>query len=236
MRILVLILASDSSHEYVEFQAIWRMYMNHHPGIDCYFYKGDPTLQTEAILHGDTLTLRIEESLDTVYEKTMQAFRYFEPRLGKYDFVYRTNLSSFVDFEKYLEVCAGLPKTRCCAAFIGYDGDTQFPSGSGFTLSPDLVRRLVLENPPKVVQDDVTLGHVLHRWGIPIHGVNRVDYLDDQTGFLYWFPEMPAFHYRVKSDDRKHDVRVLRALVNIINKTPPTEWRLPNIATFMLRV
>lgn len=215
MKILMLILASDTAPEYIEFQSIWRMYMKLHPNIDCYFYKGDPTLQTETSLRGDTLFLRIEESLETVYEKTMRAFRFFEPQLSNYTFVYRTNLSSFIDFRKYLQVCAGLPQTECCAAFIGYESGIPFPSGSGFTLSPDLVRRLLNENPPNVSQDDVTLGVALHRWGIPIRGVNRADYVAERKCFVYlWLnPGIPLFQYRVKTDDRKHDAAALRALV-----------------------
>jgi hypothetical protein len=218
MKILMLILASDSAPEYIEFQSIWRMYMDLHPSIDCYFYKGDPTLETEAVLRGDTLFLRVEESLETVYEKTMRAFRFFEPQLSKYTFVYRTNLSSFIDFKKYLRVCARLPQTQCCAAFIGYEDDIPFPSGSGFTLSPDLVRRLLSENPPNVSQDDITIGAALHRWGIPIHGVNRADYIDEGDGFLYLClnPGIPTFHYRVKTDNRKRDAKALRSLVTRI--------------------
>ena len=216
MKILVLILASDNAPEYVEFQSIWRMYMNLHPNIDCYFYKGVPTLPTEAVLRGNTLLLRIEESLDTVYEKTLRAFRFFEPQLSNYTFVYRSNLSSFIDFGKYLRVCASLPRSGCCAAFIGVDEDgVPFPSGAGFTLSPDLVRRLLRENPPFVVQDDITIGHALHKWGIPILPVNRADYEAKRKKFVLkcFDLEMPTFHYRVKSDDRGLDVIILRTLV-----------------------
>jgi hypothetical protein len=224
MKILVLILASDSAPEYIEFQSIWKMYMNLHPKIDCYFYKGDPTLPTEAVLRGNTLLLRIEESLDTVYEKTLRAFRFFEPQLSNYTFVYRTNLSSFIDFGKYIQVCASLPKTECCAAFVGTDDDgVPFPSGAGFTLSPDLVRRLLRENPPLLVQDDITIGHALHQWGIPIVPVNRADYVAEENVFIFkcFDLEMPTFHYRVKSDDRNLDVIALRTLVT---RNHPSEW------------
>jgi hypothetical protein len=198
--------------------------MNLHPKIDCYFYKGDPTLPTEAVLRGNTLLLRIEESLDTVYEKTLRAFRFFEPQLSNYTFVYRTNLSSFIDFGKYLQVCARFPRTECCAAWVGwYEEGIPFPSGAGFTLSPDLVRRLLRENPPLLVQDDITIGHTLHRWGIPILPVSRADYVAVENAFAINCsdPEMPIFHYRLRSDDRNLDVIALRTLVT---RNHPTEW------------
>jgi hypothetical protein len=213
MKILMLILASDSAPEYIEFQKVWRSYMHSNPNIHCFFYKGDPNLSQDAILSGDTLLIKLEESLENVYEKTILAFKYFEPVLHQYDFVYRTNLSSFIDFGKYIDVCQTFPKTEGCIAFVGMTGDgVSFPSGSGFTLSPDLVRRFVKDPPPKIEQDDITFGVALNNWGIPIHSVSRADYSRDVGDFVYRIPEMPTFHYRIKTDNRKHDIEIMRAL------------------------
>ncbi len=213
MRILVLILASDGAPEYIEFQTIWESYMKSNPSVDCYFYKGDPTLEKDVLLKGNTLFINIEDTLETVYEKTLRAFLYFEPRMDQYDFVYRTNLSSFVDFPKYLQFCERLPKSDCCAAVTGDPEGIPFPSGSGFTMSVNLVRRLLEERPPKVVQDDVTIGTALHNWGIQIHNTNRSDCTSPGGPFTVLVPNEDVFHYRVKSHDRTSDAHVLRDLV-----------------------
>ncbi len=194
--------------------------MNSNPSIDCYFYKGDPTLEKDVLLKGNTLFIKIEDTLETMYEKTLRAFLYFEPRMEQYDFVYRTNLSSFVDFPKYLRFCERLPKSDCCAAVIGNHEGVLFPAGAGFTMSVNLVRRLLAERPPMFFLDDVTIGTALHKWGIQIHMTNRADCLSPGGPFMLHVPNEDVFHYRVKSCDRPSDVRVLRDLVKMYATVP----------------
>lgn len=206
MRILVLILASDNQPIYVELQSIWRKYMKSNPSVDCYFYKGDPTLETDVKLEGDTLWIRIEESLDTVYEKTLKAFEYFA---GTYDFVFRTNLSSFIDLEKYVNYCRTIPTSRFVSAFVGYYDNYTFPSGAGFTMSSDVVLDLVKDRPTHMFLDDVTIGRWLYQKGIPIQPVPRCDYTNDSG-----LPEYRngnsdnTFHYRIKNANRALDIEI----------------------------
>lgn len=206
MRVLVLILASDTEPVYFEFQRIWRQYMKSTPNIDCYFYKANPTLDTEYKLEGDTLWIRMEESLDSVYEKTLKAFDYFANRSEKYDFLFRPNLSSFVVFDKYIQHCHTLPRERCVSAFIGVEGADIFPSGSGFTMSWDIVLELIRDRPVLQCQDDVTIGKWLHEKGIPIYPASRCDYTNNAGTPMFRGPN--PFHYRVKNADRRLDVRI----------------------------
>jgi hypothetical protein len=235
MRILCLILASDTAPEYLKFQKLWRRMMKVNKHVDCFFYKGHPDLTQPAFLEDDTLWIRVSESLDTVYEKTLRAFEHFVPELHNYDFVFRSNLSTFISFPHMLQFCAELPSTNCCAAMIGGlpSEDEQrnslasgftFPSGNGFILSTDLVRRLVEEKEPLVVQDDVTIGCALRKWGIPILEFVRPDFRDDG----YWYinnyhllkpnehnldPKKIMFTYRIKSFDRTKDVEVMSLFI-----------------------
>lgn len=207
----MLILASDGPI-YKKFQDAWELYMKSNPHIDCYFYKGSSDIEG---LVGNTLYIKIEDTLDTVYEKTLRAFAFFRPQLHKYDFVSRPNLSSFVDFELYVRFCRRLPTTRCCAAVIGHhESGIPFPSGSCFTLSTDLVHRLVDEQIPKIEQDDVTVGKALLTWGINIRPVNRLDLQNDMRWRYFYPPTEPVFHYRLKTDDRDRDVSKLLELIH----------------------
>jgi hypothetical protein len=215
MRILVLILASDGNPEYVQFQELWRMYTKSHPNIDCLFYKGNPSMEKAAELIGDTVYVKIEDTLDTVYDKLMMTLRFLEPSLHKYDFMYRTNLSSFVDFEKYYHFSLLLPTTNVCAAVIGHHEGIVFPSGAGFTLSIDLVRRLIQENHPNFYLDDVTIGKAMSTWGIQYIRTNRIDY---KGNGIWTFEHQPSpneliFHYRVKTENRDEDCNILNRLV-----------------------
>jgi len=235
MKVLLLILASDTAPEYLQFQRLWRLYMKSNPNVHCYFYKGHPDLTRPAFLEDDTLWIRINESLETVYEKTLRAFEYFLPVLKDYNYVFRSNLSTVVAFPQMLDYCASLPRTKCCAAVIGgiprdeedrnsLSHGFSFPGGNGFLLSPDLVRRLVEEKEPLVVQDDVTIGVALRKWDIPIQEFARPDYMNDATWYLNgthllepkdWNlnPKKLLFSYRLKTDDRSKDVEMMRNLI-----------------------
>ena len=201
LKILVLILASDSNPLYIEFQKLWKHVMNLYPNIQCFFYKADPTLEEEyKILDSNTILVKCEERLDTVWEKTLKVFTLFEPYIDKYDYIFRTNLSSFIYFPGYLEFCKKLPKEQCCASFVGKYNDLVFPSGAGITMSPDIVKRMVKESPPLFVQDDVTIGQTLDEWGIPLIKMPRYDIVNaDQFGILDNITkDFPIFHYRLK--------------------------------------
>lgn len=235
MKILCLILASDTAPEYLQFQQLWKKIIRIHPNVDCYFYKGHPNLTKEAFLEDDTIWLKVPETFETVYEKTLKAFEFCIPMLPKYDFVYRSNLSTIVSFHHLLQYCNDLPKTNCCSAVIGglppedekrhsLESKFTFPAGNGFILSTDLVRRLVDEKIPLVEQDDVTIGVALRKWGVKIQEFVRPDFRDDG----YWFtnnfkllqphernlePKKMMFTYRIKSFDRKKDVEVMRSFI-----------------------
>ncbi len=204
-KVLILILASDNQPVYREHQRLWRSYMKRNPNAHCYFYKGNPDMDEPAKLEGDTLYIKIEDTLDTVYEKTLRAFEFFAPVLPKYKCVFRTNLSSVVVFDRYIEYCRTVPEKNFCSAHIGYEEGVPFPAGAGFTLTPDLVLRLVEERPPRVVQDDVSIGHALRSWGIPIHSAPRVDFIDRGLHEEYNRLVPPqVFHFRIKQNTRHY--------------------------------
>lgn len=213
MRILTLVLASDTMPEYLEFQAVWRTYMP----ANCYFYKAHPNLPTDTFLSGDTLMVGMEETFDTIYEKTLKAFEYFAPRLHEYDFVYRTNLSTFTHFPSLIAYCKTLPRTNTCAAVFGGEGTPRmFPGGSGILMTPDLVQRLLTERPEKAVQDDVTMGAAFLRWGVHTISFRRGDYENSDRFFIRnWdiAPEASLFSWRLKTEDRTKDVAAMRALI-----------------------
>ena len=213
MKVLTLVLASDTTPEYLEFQSLWRTYMP----AECYFYKAHPNLPVDAFLSGDTLMVQMEETFDTIYEKTLKAFEHFAPRLHEYDFVYRTNLSTFTHFPSLLSYCQTLPRTNTCAAVFGGEGTPlMFPGGSGILMTPDLVRRLLNERPNKVMQDDVTIGDAFLRWGVHMVSFRRGDYENIDRFFvrnLDAAPEGSLFSWRLKTEDRKKDVAAMRSLI-----------------------
>lgn len=217
MKILMLILASDDTEIYLRLQDMWRSYMKSNPSVDCYFYKGDPHMKDAYKLTDDTLYIQIHDLFETVYEKTLRAFRYFEKELYKYDFVYRTNVSSFVVLNKYVDYCTRIPRERFVSAVIGVHGLISFPSGSGFTITPDLIRQLIADNPPLTEQDDVTIGEWLTEKHIVITPVPRFDFVYNCFQcYVHNHTLMSVdsiFHYRIKNTNRALDIEIHRTLL-----------------------
>ena len=209
-KVLILVLASDSS-VYNKFQKCWQRYMNSNPDITCYFYKAKPDLTSEFVFDGsDTLFVKCKESWDTCWEKTLMAFRYFLPIVDTYDFIYRTNLSSFIHFERYLQFCSQLPSKGVYSGFIGKHGGVSYASGSGFTLSPDMVKKVVegAANQKKLIQDDVTIGAILNGSLNAAKRINGVDLSRLDT-------DLEIFHVRLKTDNNRDlDIKRYNQLID----------------------
>jgi hypothetical protein len=198
----MLVLASDTDEYYIQLQAFWRRYMNSSPDIDCYFYKGDPTMSEEARLDAQSniLYLKINECMENVCEKTKRAFAFFAPNFHRYDFIYRTNLSSFIIFDRYIKYCNTISaREDFCSAVIG-DAVCKFPSGSGYTISPNLALRFTEgEYDDAGFIDDVSLGACLQQWGIPIHPAKRLEFHIAEDKLTNNIDDDSIYHYRIKS-------------------------------------
>ena len=221
MRVLMLVLMSGGE-PYTSFRKAWKMYMKSHPNIDCYFYRGKPDLVTEYLLDDDTLWIRIPDSLHYIFERTVRAFRYFiNTRPNTYSFVFRPNASCVVNFNRYYEMCESFPKEKFCSAMVGSfepRNVKEFPSGAGYTLSIDLVKRFAREpGLQNVYIDDVTIGHYLQEWKIPIVPSTRYSFEK-----RYYSPEELAdilshhFHLRFRSEDRAWDAGAMITVVESI--------------------
>lgn len=207
---LIIVLASDTEPVYCRFQDAWKLAS--HPRADILFLKAHPDIQGGDFISNDTIFIRCRESHSTVHEKQLRGFRALLPRLANYAYVLRTNLSSFIDIEKYLAFCETLPRTGVYSGVIGYHPRTRFASGSGFTITPDLIHRLVRENPPEIEVDDVSIGGAITSWGVPIIPAPRFDYASSDPSLPD--PDIPSnvFHHRIKTSNRQHDAELLTRL------------------------
>ena len=208
-RVLILVLASDNEPFYCKLQTLWRRV--HHPRADIVFLKAHPNIQGDDFIHENTIFIKCEETLQKVYEKQMRGFKLLLPRLDEYRFVFRTNLSSYVDIPKYLEYCETLPYENVYRGVVGYHEGIPFASGAGYTITPDLIRRLVTENPPEIFLDDVSIGCAIYNWRIPVIEAPREDYTS--SGWLLHSSSFSQiFHRRVRSENRDDDLGVLTLL------------------------
>lgn len=207
MKVLMLIISSDTDPIYEKHRELWRLYMNKNPSIESYFiqYRDSPSG-----IEGDTFWLTGKESFPVIIYKTIDTLEYF---LNKniYNFIIRTNLSSVWNFNALLSYIETLAYEKVYNGIIGNHSGISYVSGSGFIMTPD-VCRILIQNKDLVyslkVIDDVDIGYALSKHGINCSKGKRVD------GIVY-SPE--NYHYRCKLRNNPHlEIENMKQLINKI--------------------
>lgn len=169
-------------------------------------------MTVDADVSGHNIKVRMTETLDNVWRKWLATLSILRDKLTDYDFILRPNLSSVFFFDRYLAAARDWPRKQFCTAVVGvYNGGLRFPSGSGFTISVDIAERLVLETPPEIFWDDVSLGGALRSWGIPIVPSMRYDVCTHAV--QYSDISHDTYHVRIKTNNRMADACLHRRLL-----------------------
>lgn len=162
---LVLIIACDNEPRYIKLQEIWRAYMHSDPEhFEAYFIKADPCLPTEYKIDNDVIWSKSVENIRPgILNKTILSLKCMLPRIkaGEFDYILRTNSSSFFIYSNLLEHLKKCPTIKFYSGLdIGLGHN--ICSGSGFLISSDLAELLV-SNSSNLINssdtfDDVTIG------------------------------------------------------------------------------
>lgn len=234
MKILVLIIACDinatfpdtpqNDPVYPELQKVWRSYMHLDPDhVEAYFMKSDPNLTAPFKIEGDTIWTQGQETwIPGILNKTIVSMEAMLPRLDEFDYIIRTNLSSFYVFPRLFKFLKTLPKEKCYSGVRVPFHHWSFMSGCGFILSPDLVRLLVqhknqLYNHSTI--DDVVIGRFFYDQLVPFTDAPRTDFTsiriwDEQKNTI---PEY-AFHFRTRNPPGlrlSHELSIQKALLGM---------------------
>lgn len=204
LKILVLIITSDNDPVYKELQNIWRRYMHNDPEhIEAYFIRGDHTLPVQYKIENDVIWSKTIESLNPgLINKTILSLEALLPRIQtEFDYILRTNLSSFYVFPRLLKFLETCPDHKFYGGSVVFN---TFCSGSGFLLSPDLAQMLVahkahfLNN--RSGEDDVLIGKFFTNHGISRSPHPRMDFacLNDWYTHKHNIPNN-IFHFRIKN-------------------------------------
>jgi hypothetical protein len=205
MKLLMLVISSDTFPVYARHRAVWKTYMKSHPDIDCVFLESRPGVFVPT-LTSDTLTLRGVERYGTILRKTIEALEYFLSR-RTYDYVVRTNLSSVWDFKELLRSLETRPRERVYAGQCGVNPETglEFASGAGILMSADVARTLLANQRIALTLpafDDVAIAKALLASGLRPTPLPRVDFIS-LAQYEAHHDKIPpgSFHYRVKHED-----------------------------------
>ncbi len=195
-------------------------------GIRCIFYSGGAK---EDRLENDHLELNCDDSLDGTAFKLFKALTFIENSDIDYTHIYRTNLSSFIFIDAFLQYSLKLSSTFYGGVIGKFNKLTilnrfhsisvlsskflkfqtfDYASGSGFFISKDLVSILINKKALRFSYiDDVMVGNAL--LGQKITFIPRFDIANDIEKLPF---EQDCYHIRLKSSDRSIDAKRLLLL------------------------
>jgi hypothetical protein len=172
-----------------------------------------------ATLDGDRLFTRVPEVYKFALPKMISALRWATaPGMPRFDFVYRTNTSSYISLPRLQEVAASMPRTNCYAGFRGLHKTRgyHFVSGSGMLLSWDIACRVgdTLTGWNWEMIDDEALGELLDKADVAVRPLPRTSVQDvDEVEMLPAEELRTAFHFRCKSSSEpRADAAIMRAI------------------------
>jgi hypothetical protein len=200
MNIIILIIANDSIPQYIEMQKIWMKYMNKHQNIKSFFIKNDINIDNDIILKEEENTIYCkdyETFIPGIYNKTIKSIEYCLNNF-KFDYIYRTNLSSLIDVNKMYYFISN--NKLDYGGIIGYYNNTSFVSGCGFFLSYDASKYLCnnhIINENNLYDDQLIALVLKDKFNLTFVNRHDIGNLDDNL-FIY---DDSIFHFRCKSDD-----------------------------------
>ena len=165
-----------------------------------------------------TIVVDTPEDWSLIGLKTLQAFKFV---LQNYDFDYlfRTNTSSYLDTSALLETIRTLPKRNLYSGVIGrVFGDLSFASGAGVLMSRDVLERVCqLEKSwNHGLVDDIALGVIVESLRNPSVNLTALSRLDipslevaQQTSKELI---MKNYHFRCKSKSPNETVEIMKHL------------------------
>ena len=171
-----------------------------------YYYGGSEEIK----LIDDKLFLNTPEGLYNIGRKTLKMYDFILKNF-QFDYLFRTNSSSYIDIKKLKEFIKDKPDTKFYSGVIGNHNGINFASGSGYFLSKDLVK-LVSNNQNRWNHrfiDDVSLSKILHNFKIKIFPGKRGNLINNNTSNI----DLSHYHYRVKTPvNRRGDIKKMNIL------------------------
>ena len=214
MRVLVLVIASRGP-AYDAMRRAWARHASARPaGWRVAWLYGEPSEPgAEPSEPGDFVARGVRECITPgALDKTVAALR--ELLTDDYDYVLRTNLSSWFHWRLLAEHLAGCPRARYAA---GYSPDGSHLSGCGLLMSRDVAARLAKASLDRGLVDDLAWSAWLARTrDIDIEWTPRIDLVYDDAVLLHPSPAAAAgsaWQVRLKHHDRALDARLLELLV-----------------------
>jgi hypothetical protein len=158
-----------------------------------------------------------------ILQKTIKGMEFIDSNY-EYDYIFRTNLSSFLIFDNFIKIVESLENNKVYCGVINDYYIKKYISGAGIFISKDLVKYLI-NNENKLqynIVDDVAIGYLLQTFiQNPLHRVDIcINYFNENTAYNYINEIINNNHYhvRIKNSDRNLDIMYIDFLTNYFYK------------------
>lgn len=239
-RIIILILSSQGEvyDKLKEYQTNYlNKFVNSNKLVNFFFveFSNNFIVNDTAIEKGNTLYVKGTESINPgMIIKTSEALKYINNHYD-YDFIFRTNLTTFINVNNLFDFTSKLSKVNTCGGF-SFSG---FITGTGIIMSRDvtqIVAHSYVNFDYNTIHEDVLISNILghfkvkyvnpaidYSWGLIIDN----DTSDSFPNFIYytthgeikefdWQPN--TLHWRIKNgNNRNLDLEYFKMLENFIN-------------------
>jgi hypothetical protein len=167
----------------------------------------------------DQIITSVPDLYSLIGEKTLDAFEASIENF-EFDYIFRTNTSSYVDLKGLQRFIEDKPKENFYAGTIGSHQNIKFASGCGYFISRDLVAKVVKNRIlwDHNFVDDVSLGKLLTGdFNIDIHTVDRVD-IDSLEMVVEQVKqsEFSTFHFRCKAAHPETTIQIMTTIHKLI--------------------
>ena len=218
MKILHLILYSETEY-YAKMKTITsEFYKNYNDNVDTYYYYFDNTISNDYELQDNDLKIKGSESYKPgILDKTIKAFEYFKntlDNLDNYDYIIRSNISTVINFDKILKILTNNYYDYGLYLFIR--PTYKFSSGTSILLSNKIIH-FILNNKNKInykTIDDVAIGNILYE------NIDTLKFCDIRHKVCFNYTNQPINNYIIFRNKTKYnrnkDIFAIKKITNAI--------------------
>lgn len=233
-KILIIIMSCNNDFYQKQQEIIketWLKKINDYHNIDYLIYYGDEDIHKHSYnKESHILTLKCEDNLNNTFKKTYYAFNLLDKIFGSYDYVFRTNTSTYVNIDLLNEFIHYLADDNILWSSELYSLSNVFcpyplylyGRGNGLVLSKKLINIILKEGRQFLYyqkHDDQVIGNILNNYWIK-YNKNYLDYIKSFTHG--WYKSIPI------ENNNKHKIS------NWGNKN--IEWNyIKNFITIQIR-
>ncbi len=237
-KILIIIKSHDKKYAnyhnemYEKIEELSKNYLsNKKEEIDFIYVKANPNLNMNYLYEKENNIFWVkvkEDYWDSLKIKVLQSLKYFLYLENiNYDYVFITNLSTFINVDKLLEECYDLNQQECGAKIGTYtfnDIFYEFPSGAGSIYSTVLMKQILeyektIDHSKYPTTDDIFFGKLLLELKIKIKPIarNNIEHLHEYENILSNKYNSFSSHVRIKvNTSRDIEPKIHNTLSSII--------------------